>query len=77
MVSCASWWSKYEHDAQLSWLSLLTDRAIWKDDKVNSKLMQKRLSIWNHLSVAVENGREATELVEKDFDFDCIMMDLQ
>ncbi|KAG9003263.1 Light-sensor Protein kinase [Tulasnella sp. JGI-2019a] len=48
-----------------------------EDDKVNSKLMEKRLKKWNHISVAVENGQEAKEVVGRDFDFDCVLMDLQ
>jgi len=48
-----------------------------EDDKVNSALMQKRLNKWNHIFVAVENGREAKDVIARDFDFDCVMMDLQ
>ncbi|KAG9043589.1 Light-sensor Protein kinase [Tulasnella sp. UAMH 9824] len=47
------------------------------DDKINSTLMQKRLAKWNHIAVAAMNGQEAKETIESDFDFDCIMMDLQ
>ncbi|KAG8929351.1 Light-sensor Protein kinase, partial [Tulasnella sp. 417] len=47
------------------------------DDKINSTLMQKRLSKWNHIAVPAMNGQEAKETIESDFDFDCIMMDLQ
>lgn len=50
---------------------------IVEDDKINSTLMQKRLSKWNHIAVPVMNGQEAKETIESDFDFDCIMMDLQ
>ncbi|KAG8886222.1 Light-sensor Protein kinase [Tulasnella sp. 331] len=48
-----------------------------EDDKVNSSLLLKRLKKWNHTPVAVENGQEAKDLVQRDFDFDCVLMDLQ
>ncbi|KAG9018802.1 Light-sensor Protein kinase [Tulasnella sp. 427] len=48
-----------------------------EDDKINSTLMQKRLTKWNHIAVPVMNGQEAKDTIESDFDFDCIMMDLQ
>jgi len=29
------------------------------------------------MTVAALNGQEAKDLIEKDYDFDCVMMDLQ
>lgn len=48
-----------------------------KDEPVNSMLMRKRLTKWNHVPVAVWNGQEAKDLLGQDFDFDCVLMDLQ
>lgn len=48
-----------------------------EDDRINSTLMQRRLSKWNHIAVPAMNGQEAKDTIESDFDFDCIMMDLQ
>lgn len=39
--------------------------------------MVKRLRKDKHIAIPVHNGQQATDLIESDFDFDCIMMDLQ
>ncbi|KAG8905480.1 Light-sensor Protein kinase [Tulasnella sp. 403] len=48
-----------------------------EDERVNSALMVKRFQKWKHIPVPVANGQEAKDLIERDFDFDCVMMDLQ
>lgn len=43
---------------------------------MNRSVMQNRLQNWNHVAVTAVNGQEAVDVVEEDFDFDCVLMDL-
>ncbi|KAG8958090.1 Light-sensor Protein kinase [Tulasnella sp. 419] len=48
-----------------------------EDDKVNARLIVKRLQREGHIVELAENGQEAYDKIKTDFDFDCILMDIQ
>lgn len=48
-----------------------------EDDPINSQILQKRLKMDKHAVVAVTNGQEAVDQLEKDRDIDAILMDIQ
>ncbi|KAE8542982.1 hypothetical protein D1P53_000469 [Cryptococcus gattii VGV] len=48
-----------------------------EDDPINSQILQKRLKMDKHAVIAVTNGQEAVDLLEKDRDIDAILMDIQ
>ncbi|OCH91099.1 hypothetical protein OBBRIDRAFT_812319 [Obba rivulosa] len=50
---------------------------IVEDNDINRMILSKRLSLDGHTVVNVTNGQEGVELLQSDWDFDCILMDIQ
>lgn len=48
-----------------------------EDDAINSQILQKRLKMDKHSTLAVPNGQEAVDRLEKDWNFDAVLMDIQ
>ena len=48
-----------------------------KDDLINRNILSKRLTLDGHTVVGTTNGQESVDTIEKDRDFDCILMDIQ
>jgi len=48
-----------------------------EDDAINSQILQKRLRMDQHAVSAVNNGQEAVDTLRKDWDIDCVLMDIQ
>ena len=48
-----------------------------QDNDINRMILAKRLSLDGHIVVNTTNGQEGVEVVEKDRDFDCVLMDIQ
>lgn len=57
-------------------LCLLT-AFIAKDNDINRIILRKRLTLDGHTVVDTTNGQEALDMVESDWNFDCILMDIQ
>lgn len=50
---------------------------IVEDDVINSKILGKRMSLDGHAVVHAANGQECVDIIRKDHEFDCILMDIQ
>ncbi|PCH40363.1 hypothetical protein WOLCODRAFT_98767 [Wolfiporia cocos MD-104 SS10] len=50
---------------------------IVEDNDINRMILAKRLSLDGHNVVNTTNGVEGVEMLESDFEFDCVLMDLQ
>ncbi|KAH9950617.1 hypothetical protein B0H21DRAFT_686389 [Amylocystis lapponica] len=50
---------------------------IVEDNDINRTILAKRLSLDGHDVVNSTNGQEGVERMESDWDFDCILMDIQ
>ncbi|EMD39682.1 histidine kinase [Gelatoporia subvermispora B] len=50
---------------------------IVEDNDINRMILSKRLSLDGHTVVNTTNGQEGLELLESDWDFDCVLMDIQ
>ncbi|WVQ80993.1 hypothetical protein IAT38_003100 [Cryptococcus sp. DSM 104549] len=48
-----------------------------EDDMINAQILCKRLKMDKHLVTAVTNGQECVDALQKDWDFDAILMDIQ
>lgn len=48
-----------------------------EDDAINSQILQKRLKMDKHLTKAVPNGQEAVDVLNNDWEFDAVLMDIQ
>jgi CheY-like chemotaxis protein len=48
-----------------------------EDDAINSQILQKRLKMDKHNVKAVDNGQQAVVSLEKDWDVDVVLMDIQ
>ena len=48
-----------------------------QDNDINRMILAKRLSLDGHDVVNTTNGQEGVEMIESDWDFDCILMDIQ
>lgn len=48
-----------------------------EDDAINSQILQKRLKMDKHTPLAVPNGQEAVDRLNKDWKFDAVLMDIQ
>jgi signal transduction histidine kinase len=48
-----------------------------EDDAINSQILQKRLKMDKHLVKAVPNGQEAVDVLDNDWEFDAVLMDIQ
>jgi len=48
-----------------------------EDDAINSQILQKRLKMDKHLTKAVPNGQEAVDVLNNDWNFDAVLMDIQ
>jgi len=48
-----------------------------EDDAINSQILQKRLKMDKHKTKAVPNGQEAVDLLNNDWEFDAVLMDIQ
>jgi signal transduction histidine kinase len=48
-----------------------------EDDAINSQILQKRLKMDKHLTKAVPNGQEAVDVLDNDWEFDAVLMDIQ
>ena len=44
---------------------------------INRGILHKRLTVDGHDVTSICNGQQCVELLEKDQDFDCILMDIQ
>ncbi|KAF9807670.1 hypothetical protein IEO21_08128 [Rhodonia placenta] len=50
---------------------------IVEDNDINRMILAKRLSLDGHNVVNTTNGQEGVEMLESDWEFDCVLMDLQ
>ncbi|KAF8319778.1 hypothetical protein DL93DRAFT_2225171 [Clavulina sp. PMI_390] len=50
---------------------------IVEDDLINRRVLEKRLKMRGHEVLYSTNGQEAVDMIEKDREFDCILMDIQ
>jgi CheY-like chemotaxis protein len=48
-----------------------------EDDAINSQILQKRLKMDKHKTHAVPNGQEAVDVLDSDWEFDAVLMDIQ
>ena len=48
-----------------------------EDDAINSQILQKRLKMDKHVTRAVPNGQEAVDVLDNDWEFDAVLMDIQ
>jgi signal transduction histidine kinase len=48
-----------------------------EDDAINSQILQKRLKMDKHVTRAVPNGQEAVDVLNNDWEFDVVLMDIQ
>jgi len=50
---------------------------IVEDNDINRMILAKRLSLDGHNVVNTTNGLEGVEMLQSDWEFDCVLMDLQ
>ncbi|KZS90438.1 hypothetical protein SISNIDRAFT_415403 [Sistotremastrum niveocremeum HHB9708] len=50
---------------------------IVEDETINRTILRKRLTLDGHEVVGTTNGQEGVDMIEKDRDFDCVLMDIQ
>jgi len=48
-----------------------------EDDHVNRAILVKRLALDGHAVIPTTNGQEGVDAVERDGEFDCVLMDIQ
>ncbi|GBE85224.1 histidine kinase [Sparassis crispa] len=50
---------------------------IVEDNDINRMILAKRLALDGHMVINTTNGQEGVEMLETDWEFDCILMDIQ
>ncbi|KAI0775514.1 hypothetical protein BD413DRAFT_470488 [Trametes elegans] len=50
---------------------------IVEDNDINRMILAKRLTLDGHIVVNTTNGQEGIEMVQRDRNFDCVLMDIQ
>lgn len=48
-----------------------------QDDHVNRSILVKRLALDGHTVIPTTNGQEGVDAVQRDSEFDCVLMDIQ
>lgn len=51
--------------------------SIEQDNDINRMILAKRLSLDGHNVVNTTNGQEGIDMLQSDFEFDAVLMDIQ